>query len=87
MAQSKPFHVSCTCYHPVFKYLGETQFTDEVLQKLSGLIKKKAEAPLPVSVMYISACGTIRPLIRGVVDKVNAIGFHLWKGCCYRLCG
>ena len=76
MAQSKPFHVSCTCYHPVFKYLGETQFTDEVLQKLSGLIKKKAEAPLPVSVMYISACGTIRPLIRGVVDKVNAIGFH-----------
>ena len=63
----------CICHNPVWNYFGDTLFSDEsVIKQISDL--KRDVSVEPVSVMYTG--GTIRPIIGGSMNKVDAIGFH-----------
>ena len=66
----------CMCHNPVWKYLADTLFSDEaVMKQISDTKEEKVDTSAePVSVMYTG--GTIRPVIGGAIDKVDAIGFH-----------
>ena len=68
--------MDCVCYNPVWKYFGDTVFSDKArIKQISDSTKVKSDAtPDPVSVMYTG--GTIRPIIGGSMSKVDAIGFH-----------
>ena len=66
----------CMCHNPVWKHLTDVLFSDEdVMKQISDIKEEKVMASTePVSVMYTG--GTIRPVIGGAIDKVDAIGFH-----------
>ena len=79
MAESVKFcesYMHCVCHNPVWKYFGETLFSNEaIIKQISESTKEKGDASSdPVSVMYIG--GTIRPIIDGSMGKVDALGFH-----------
>jgi predicted amidohydrolase YtcJ len=62
----------CSCNNPVLEILKEELFSPENLAKMkSGLKKSK---PVPPQNLMISG-GTIRPMINGLTDTVEAIGF------------
>ena len=63
----------CICHNPVWKYFGDTLFSNEAIIKQISDLKRDASVD-PVSVMYTG--GTIRPIIGGSISKVDAIGFH-----------
>ena len=77
MAESIKFlegYVHCTCHNPVWKYLEDTLFTEEVIKQFRESMGEKISASEPVSIMYTG--GTIRPVKDGKMDTVEAIGFH-----------
>lgn len=61
----------CSCNNPVLEILKEELFSPENLEKMkSGL--RKSPTPPPQNLMISG--GTIRPMINGLTDKVEAIG-------------
>ena len=69
-------YMHCICFNRVWKYLGDTLFSDEaVMKQISDTKEEEVDfSAEPISVMYTG--GTIRPVVDGAIDKVDAIGFH-----------
>jgi predicted amidohydrolase YtcJ len=61
----------CSCNNPVLEILKEELFSPENLEKMKSGLGKTATLPSPT--MMISG-GTIRPMINGLTDSVEAIG-------------
>ncbi len=74
----KPSDVSvngCSCHNPIWSYLEETLLTEQtsIVQKIFESARPSKVSP-PLSVVYVG--GTIRPIVGGGIQKVDAIGFH-----------
>jgi predicted amidohydrolase YtcJ len=61
----------CSCNNPVLEILKEELFSPENLEKMKSGLGKTATLPSPT--LMISG-GTIRPMINGLTDSVEAIG-------------
>lgn len=63
----------CACNNPIFEILGPTIFNKENREKMTALAPPKSIFPAEPHTMVITG-GTIRPMINGSTDAVEAIG-------------